>query len=80
MSPGLDREIRFGVEPDPEDDDREEARDVTRKLPILPFARLPRRRRSAVHEVALGPLLVARRGPAARAGGCGSGPGEYPVS
>lgn len=80
MGPGLDREIGFSVEPDAEDDDREEARDVARKLPVLPFARLSRRRRGAVHEVALGPLLVARRGPAARPGGCGSGPGEDPVS
>lgn len=80
MSPSLDREIGFGVEPHAEDNDREEASDVARKLPILPFARLSRRRRSAVHEVSLGPFLVTRRGPAARPGGCGSGPGEDPVT
>ncbi|KAL0671726.1 hypothetical protein Bca4012_034430 [Brassica carinata] len=80
MSPSLDREIRLRVEPHAEDDDREEARDVAGKLPILPFPRLPRRRRSAVHEEALGTLLVAWSGPSARAGGCGSGSGEDPAS
>ena len=67
MRPGLDCEVGLGVEADAEDDDGEEGGDVAGKLPVLPLPRLPRRRRRAVEEVPLGPLLVARRRPPPRA-------------
>ncbi|CAN6808073.1 unnamed protein product [Brassica oleracea] len=47
-----------------QDDDREEARDVARKLPIFPFARLSRWRRSSlwgVPRVPAWPIDSARR-------------------
>lgn len=67
VGPGLYGEIGLGVEPDAKDDDGEKAGQVARELPVLPLPRLPGRRRDAVEEVAVGPVLVARRGPAARA-------------
>ena len=67
VGPGLDGEIWLGVEADAKDDDGEEAGDVAGELPVLPLAGLARRLRSPVEEVALRPLLVARRGPAAGA-------------
>jgi hypothetical protein len=67
VRPGLDREVGLGVEADAEDDDGEEGSDVTGKLPVLPLPRLPRRRRRAVEEVPLGPILVPRRRPPPRA-------------
>lgn len=67
VGPGLYSEIGLGVESDAEDDDGEKAGQVARELPVLPLPRLPGRRRDAVEEVAIRPVLVARGGPAARA-------------
>lgn len=66
MGPSFDGEIGLGVEADAEDDYGEEASDIAGKLPVLPFPRLSRRRRCPVHEVTVGPLLVARASPPAR--------------
>lgn len=66
VGPGLDGEIGLGVESDAEDYDGEEAGEVARELPVLPLSRLSGRRRDAVEEVPVGPLLVARGGPPAR--------------
>lgn len=68
VGPGFDGQIRLGVEADAEDDDGDETGDVAGKLPVFPFARLARWRWGPVEEVALGPLFVARGGPAAGAG------------
>lgn len=67
VRPGLEGEVGLGVEPDAEDDDGEEGGDVAGELPVLPLARLARRRRRAVHRVPLGPHLVAGRRPPAPA-------------
>lgn len=69
MGPGFDSQIGLGVEPNAEDHDGEEAGDVARELPVFPLARLAWGRRGPVEGEALGPLLVARAGPAARTGG-----------
>lgn len=72
VGPGLDGEIGLGVEADAEDHDGEEAGDVAGELPVLPLARLPRRRWSPVEEVTLGPLLVARAAPPALSSSSGA--------
>lgn len=69
MGPGLDGEIGLGIETDAEDDDGEEAGDVARELPVLPFTGLAGRERGSVEEVAFGVFFVAGAGPAAGAGG-----------
>lgn len=69
VGPGLDGEIGFGIESDAENDDGEEAGDVAREFPILPFSRLARRWRGPVEEVTFWLFLVARTRPAARTGG-----------
>ena len=40
MGPGLDREIGLRAEADSENEDGEEAGEVARKLPVLPFPRV----------------------------------------
>lgn len=57
MGPGLESEIRLGVEAHAEDDDGEEGGEVAGKLPVLPLPRLTGRRRRPIEEVPVGPLL-----------------------
>lgn len=73
MSPCLDGEIRFGIETNTEDDDGEEASDVTRQFPIFPFASLTRWEWGSVEEVAVGSLLVTWTRPPAGTGVTTSG-------
>lgn len=80
MGPGLDGEIWLGVETYSQDDDREEAGDVARQLPIFPFAGLAGRQRCSIEEVAIRPLLVPRRRPSAWTGVAGGSPGEETVA
>jgi len=80
VSPGLDWKIRFGIETHSEDYNREEACDVTWKLPIFPLARLSWRRRSPVHEISFGSFFVTRCRPPAWTSRCGSRSEVDPVS
>lgn len=66
MGPGLDGEIGLSVEADAKDNDGEEAGDVARELPVLPFSSLAWGQRGPVEEVTFRLLLVARAGPPAR--------------
>ncbi|ANM64877.1 hypothetical protein AT3G57787 [Arabidopsis thaliana] len=63
-----------------EDYNREEACDVTWKLPIFPLARLSWRRRSPVHEISFGSFFVTRCRPPAWTSRCGSRSEVDPVS
>ncbi|CAK9172530.1 unnamed protein product [Ilex paraguariensis] len=65
VGPGLDGEIGLGVEPNAEDDDGEEARDVAWQLPVLPLPRLTWWWQRSVQKIAVGAFLVAGSGPPA---------------
>lgn len=76
MSPSLDGQIRLGLEANAEDDNREEAGDVARQLPVLPLASLTRWWWGPIEEVALWSFLVAWSGPSARTSGTTSSGSE----